>query len=298
MRVSQTQCCASCGTAGSDDIELKDCDDCDLVKYCSDDCQEDHRPQHKKECKRRAAELHDELLFKQPESSYFGDCPICCLPLSIDPTKSTLSSCCSKSICQGCNFANQSREVEGRLEQKCAFCRKTLPKTEEEWNERLMKRIEANDPVAMREMGGIRYHEGDYTAAFEYYLNAATLGDVPAHYQLSCLFRDGKGVEKNEKKAVHHAEKAAIDGHPGARHNLGCKEMKNYQYDRAAKHFIIAAKQGYDKSLKCLREIYKVGLMSKDDFEAALRSCQIAITETKSPQRVEAAEFYKKYNET
>jgi hypothetical protein len=59
-----TLTCASCGTAGVDDIKLKDCDDCDLVKYCSVKCQKDHWPKHKKECKKRAAELHDEILFK------------------------------------------------------------------------------------------------------------------------------------------------------------------------------------------------------------------------------------------
>ena len=62
-------CCASCGIAEIDDIKLKDCDGCDLVKYCSDKCKEDHRPQHEEACTDRAAELRDELLFKQPESS-------------------------------------------------------------------------------------------------------------------------------------------------------------------------------------------------------------------------------------
>ena len=47
-----TLSCASCGIAGVDDIKLKDCDDCDLVKYCSVKCQKDHRPKHKKECKK------------------------------------------------------------------------------------------------------------------------------------------------------------------------------------------------------------------------------------------------------
>ena len=30
---SEVGCCASCGIAEVDDINLKDCDDCDLVKY-------------------------------------------------------------------------------------------------------------------------------------------------------------------------------------------------------------------------------------------------------------------------
>ena len=52
--------CASCGIAEVDDVKLKLCDGgCDLVKYCTDKCQENHREQHKGECKRRKAELHD-----------------------------------------------------------------------------------------------------------------------------------------------------------------------------------------------------------------------------------------------
>ena len=76
--------CASCGAAEVDDIKLKECNGCHLVKYCSDECQRDHKPQHKRACKKRAAEIRDELLFKQPESNHLGDCPICCLPLAID----------------------------------------------------------------------------------------------------------------------------------------------------------------------------------------------------------------------
>ena len=89
--------CASCGIAKADDIKLKKCD-CDLVRYCSDACQELHRPDHEAVCKERAAELRDELLFRQPESSHYGDCPICCLPLTFDEKTSALYSCCSKYI--------------------------------------------------------------------------------------------------------------------------------------------------------------------------------------------------------
>ncbi len=72
-------CCASCGIAEIDDIKLKQCDSCDLVRYCSLDCQREHKAQHEDVCKKRAAELRDKLLFKQPESTHLGDCPICCL---------------------------------------------------------------------------------------------------------------------------------------------------------------------------------------------------------------------------
>ena len=284
--------CASCGIAGSDDIKLMKCTACYLVKYCSVICQKNHRPQHKKECKKRAAELRDELLFKQTESSCYGDCPICMIPLPLDESKSMLATCCSKMICKGCNYANKKREYEGRLQEKCAFCRTVVPSSDEEENEQWIKRIEVNDPFAICEMGIKRRDEGDYEAAIKYLTSAAALGDVRAHYQLSCLYGEGKGVEKDEKKFLHHLEKAAIGGHPDARHNLACKEGQSGQYDRAMKHYIIAANLGHDKSMGALKQAYKARFISKEDFAAALRGHHAAIEATKSPQRKAAAEFY------
>ena len=282
--------CASCGTAGGDGIKLKRCTACYLVRYCSVKCQKEHRPIHKKECKKRAAELHDELLFKQPERNHFGDCPICCLPLPIEPKKCTLMSCCSKLICNGCDHANQKREREARLQEKCPFCRKPLPESDEEMNDQWMKRAEANnDPVAMRYIGTERYKKGDYRAAFEYWTRAAALGDVVAHYQLSCLYREGKAVEKDGKREQYHLKEAAIGGHPDARHNLALLEKKNGRLNRSMKHFIIAAKLGDDQSLERIKKGYKAGHVSKEDFTGARRGYQAAIVATKSPQRDAAA---------
>ena len=103
--VDTCSCCASCGIAEVDDIKLKDCDDCDLVKYCGDGCRENHKAEHEEECKQQAAELRDELLFKQPKSTHMGDCPICCLPIPLDMAKSAMMPCCSKWNCEGCAYA-------------------------------------------------------------------------------------------------------------------------------------------------------------------------------------------------
>ena len=54
--VSTEDVCANCGKQGSD-TKLKDCTACRLVKYCGVECQKAHRKQHKKTCKKRAAEL-------------------------------------------------------------------------------------------------------------------------------------------------------------------------------------------------------------------------------------------------
>ena len=289
-----TTCCASCGITEIDDVKLKECGDCDLVRYCSDECKENHRSEHEVESRKRAAELRDELLFKQPESNHFGDCPICCLPISSEHMKSSYYDCCSKSICNGCVVANTKREVEMRLQSTCPFCREIMPKNKEEAKRSAkyrMKRVEVNDPVAIRHEGLEKYHDGDHIKAFEHFTKAAELGDAEAHYKLSGLYHLGHGVEKDKGKEIFHQEEAAIGGHPIARLRLSFNEVENRNVERAVKHWIIAATQGQDESIKMLMTAFQQGFISKDILATTLRAHKTAVDATKSPQR-EAAEKY------
>jgi TPR repeat protein len=177
------------------------------------------------------------------------------------------------------------REAERRLIESCPFCREPTPSTVEASDKQRMKRIEANDPVALCEEGVKQYVKADCSSAFEYFTRAAELGDVEAHNSLSYMYRDGHGVEKDRGKAIYHLEEAAIGGHPDARFNLGCEEEESGNIERAVKHWIIAAKLGLDESLETLKDAFGKGYVSKDDFAAALRAHQAAVDATKSPQR-------------
>jgi hypothetical protein len=245
------------------------------------------------------AELRDEILFRQPESSNLGDCPICCLPIPLDAQKSTLMACCSKMICDGCLHADKLRQfgLETPQQPSCAFCREPLPKTEEEVDAMVMRRVEKNDPVAMRQTGGKRDREGDYSCAFEYYTKAAELGDADAHHNLSLMYHLGQCFEKDEKKKVYHLEEAAIGGHVDARHNLGCYEERNGRMERAVKHFIIAASMGHEGSMKALWKYHARGLVEKEDLAATLRAHQAAVDATKSAQREQAEVFSRVTND-
>ena len=55
----------------------------------------------------------------------------------------------------------------------------------------------------------------------------------------------------------------------------------------------IAANLGDDASIDKLRMLYTAGILSKENFAAALRAHQAAVDETKSPQREAAEEFYR-----
>jgi tetratricopeptide (TPR) repeat protein len=287
--------CASCGVAEIDNVKLKDCGaGCDLAKYCSDGCQELHRPEHAGECKKRLAELRDRDLFTQPNESHLGECPICCLPLPIDAGKTVINTCCSKIICNGCNHANINREIEAGLEHRCAFCRESMVKLlDNEFDKECMKRIKKNDPAAMSHMGRNCIEKGDYETALKYLTKAAELGNAIAYYNLALLYRKGQVVEKDNEKEIHYLEEAAIRGHPVARHDLGCEEAENGRFERARKHFIIAVNLGDHSSLSNVKRLYAEGHASKEDYADALRAYQTVVNEAKSAEREKAEAYYK-----
>ena len=260
--------CAGCGKGGDG---LKTCNGCKLVKYCDSTCQKAHRPMHKKECKKRASELHDEALFKQPPPT--DECPICLVPLPLLESANVYHSCCGKTICCGCVFAMITED----LHCLCPFCRAPSHTSDGELIESLKKRVEANDAEAMRNLASY-YYQGDlglpqdYDMAMELCHRAGELGCARSYYNIAELYRSGVGVERDLKKAKDYYELATMRGNAFARYNLGCIEGMSGNGDRAMKHWMIAAGAGDDKSLETIRENFLKGHATKDDFEKALRA--------------------------
>ena len=69
-----------------------------------------------------------------------------------------------------------------------------------------MKRIAANDPFVLQQIGAKHLTEGDFESAFKYFTKAVELGDVHAHFCICEMYLNGEGVEKDEKKEIHHLE--------------------------------------------------------------------------------------------
>jgi len=192
-------------------------------------------------------------------------------------------------ICGGCACANQIKDEESMRDPRCPFCREPYITSSAEADRNLLKRIEAGDRVAFCQKGCQGKEEHNYSVAVEYLTKAANMDDVEAHNQLSQLYYNGEGVERDMKKAVHHLEEAAIGGNPLARFNLGVVSTRDRKFNRAVKHFIIAARQGHDGALEQLKELYKKGTVTKAELAAALRAHQAAVDSTKSSQREAAA---------
>jgi len=291
--------CANCGKEGNSD-NMNICNKCKMVKYCNAACKKKHRHKHKKQCEEyvrlaaeRAAELHDEKLFKQPPPA--EDCPICFVRLPLLDSGSIYYSCCGKVICSGCVYAplydNQGNEVDNK---KCPFCRTPHHTSEEEIAERYKSRMEVGDPIAIYGLGNY-YRDGkyglsqDYTKALELYHRAGELGYALAYNCIGIAYNNGEGVEVDKKKATHYFELAAIGGSVHARYNLGCFEGRSGNIDRAIKHFMIAVGSGHSNSLNQIKRLYSIGHATKEDYMKALQLYQMYLGEIKSPQRDKAA---------
>ena len=285
--------CANCGKE-SDSNNMNICNKCKQVKYCNAVCKKKHRSKHKKACKKRAAELHDEKLFKQPPPA--EECPICFIRLPTLHTGRKYKTCCGKEICSGCSYApvydNQGNKVD---EKKCAFCRTSYPTSKEEAVERLKKRVEVDDAIAIINLGsyyanGTNGYPQDMDKALELLHRAAELGYASADRSIGYAYDMGNGVEVDKKKAYHYYELAAMKGDLGARHNLGAMDIEAGNMDRATKHYMIAVRSsGYSKSLDGIKQMYSNGHATKEDYKRALQSYQTYLGEIKSVHRDKAA---------
>ena len=188
--------------------------------------------------------------------------------------------CCGKVICCGCIYAVQSRAAKaGRSKEDdiCPFCRTPLPKSDEEIIKRCEKRIEMNDAIAITNIGS-SYNQGSFglpqnrAKALKLFHRAAELGNAASNYNIGVAYRNGRGVERDEKKALHYYELAAMRGNVLARNNLGCSEAKAGYMDRALRHYMIAVKDGSLESLENTKSMYGYGHATKDDYANALRS--------------------------
>ena len=211
-------------------------------------------------------------------------------------------SCCGKMVCKGCIYAFRSRATKEEHD-VCPFCR-TPPTSDKELINRLEKRIDLNDPIAIYNMGGY-YDKGQYglhknrAKALEFWHRAGELGYANAYFAIGSAYYFGRGVEVDEKKAKHYYELAAMRGDIEARYNLGFMEWEAGKMDRTVKHWLklervlkhfkIAAKDGDSKSLESIRRMNGYGDATKDDYDEALRSYQSYLDEVKSDQRDEAA---------
>jgi len=200
-------------------------------------------------------------------------------------------SCCGKTICDGCIYAMDMSEGGKDL---CPFCR-TLNATSNKEHTRRTRKLMDNCNGEAYYLLGCNYSMGahgmtrDYQKANELWLKAGELGSANGYYNLGVLYKNGHGVEIDQEKAKYYYELAAMGGHIMARNNLGCLEARAGNLQRAMKHWMISANAGDEESLDPVKQGFKRGLVTKDDFANTLRSYHERQKEMKSEMRDKAA---------
>ena len=154
--------------------------------------------------------------------------------------------------------------------------------------------MESNDAIGFYNYGCM-YTNGDNgcqqnrAKAIELWHRAAELGYSMAYGNIGYAYKMGRGVVADKKKATRYFELAAMGGSIAARNHLGVEEAELGNWNRALKHYMIAAKDGRTESLENIKRMYGYGHATKDDYTEALRSYQAYLNEVKSDERDEAA---------
>jgi len=173
-------------------------------------------------------------------------------------------------------------------------CRTPRVVSGEEEIKRTKKLMEKGNADAFHHLAGY-YAQGimglpqNWGKANELFLKAGELGCAKGYYNLGCSYTFGHGVEEDMNKALHYYELAAMGGNILARHNLGCLEGNSGNHHRAMKHHMFAAKAGHKAALDTVKQGFRNGDVTKDEYANILRAYHERQAEMKSDERDKAA---------
>ena len=117
------------------------------------------------------------------------------------------------------------------------------------------------------------YQRGDFEAALQEWRPLADQGHVSAQYNLSVMFRHGKGVPQDDAEAVRWYQLAADQGHARAQANLGFMYSNGndvpQDYAEALRWYQLAADQGNASAQTSLGFMYKYSSGVPQDYVSA-----------------------------
>ena len=256
-----------------------------------------------------AAEGREDPLFNWTRPP-LDECPICMLPLPFDERELVYRSCCGKTICAGCMYDQVHAEhpsIKSYDECRarfCPFCRTESNNRglSDEYDVRLaadMKLAKTGNHSATWRIG--EYYcmgwcglQQDKVEAIKWWRRAAEAGSAGAARALGVCYLKGNGMEQNNDRALEYFQKAAELGCVEAFSVIGNillqKALAEAKKDLAEEGFL-----NYRKAAMCgvsaevvfnmVREGYKLGFITKDEYAYTLRENQKATNEMKSKAR-------------
>ena len=245
------------------------------------------------------------------------DCPICLLPLPHEPSCTNYCINCGKTVCKGCVFGtveahmSDGGDAEKAMEKaaSCPYCRSdTTSCDDKNALKALMKRANAGNDEAMYLIGSY-YFKGkmglcqDKAEGLKWYRRAVEAGSGKAARNIGTLKPDagsgnaayflgdcywqGDGVEQDHDKAFEYFQTAAELGHVYAFLVTGTMLMQRGEIEEGMLNYRKAAISGMsgDSLFNALRNGFRDGIITKDEYAFTLREHQKACNEMKSDGR-------------
>ena len=174
----------------------------------------------------------------------------------------------------------------------CPFCRSDTRVTGKSLLEKEMKRVNAGNGEAMYRVGNY-YFKGQMTLrqdkaeGLKWYHRALEAGSGLAAYIIGTLYHEGDGVHKDIDKELEYFQKAADLGYIPARFLIGDLLMNIGEIEEALLNYRKAAMCGMteDRLFNILRNGFRDGFITKEEYAFTLRENQNAYNEMKSDER-------------
>ena len=229
------------------------------------------------------------------------ECPICMLPLPHEASYFIYCVTCGKTVCMGCIISTAKvhrsdggdEETATEKATTCPYCRSDMAKDDEQYTlEKEMKRANIGNGEAMFRVGG-HYFQGmlclrqDKAEGLKWFHKAVEAGSRMAAYCLGISYANGDGVEQGIEKALEYFHKSAELGYIHAFSLIGTILMKKGEIEEGMLNYRKAAICGMsdDSLFKALRDGFKCGYITKDEYAFTLRENQAACNEMKSDGR-------------
>ena len=231
----------------------------------------------------------------------YEECPICMLPLPFAASENIYCVTCGKTVCVGCVLSSAKVHIKdgGDVEtasakaMTCPLCRSnTALDGDKSALKALMKRANTVNHEAMYHLGRY-YFDGemglrqDKAEGLKWYHRAIEAGSGKAALLLGGCYSNGDGVDKDIEKALEYFQKAADLGFSPAFALIGNLLMKKGEVEEGMLNFRKAVMCGYcnDDLFNKLRNGFKYGYITKDEYAFTLRENQKACNEMKSDGR-------------
>ena len=218
------------------------------------------------------------------------------IPLPLNGAETIFWICRGKIICCGCiydQFLVDRKDGHLTIDESsfriCPFCRNGS--TTFDILDREMKLAKVGHPTALFRIG-IRHFDGellqrDTQEGIKWFRRVAEAGEAEAAFNLGVCYSQGDGVEQDTDRAMEYLQKAAELGYAQGFAAIGNLLEQKGSIEEGFLNYRKAAICGYcDKELfGVLRDGYKYGYITKEEYAFTLRENQRASNEMKSESR-------------